>query len=126
MAITYTWTVKNIRTADEGDNINAIVNTYWELTGTDEDGNTGSFQGATPFTSVNVPEGEFIPFEQLTEETVLGWIQPVVTGQYEVHVKKQIQKAIDQAKGQRAYKAMPWAPEAPVPPNPNEPVAPEA
>jgi hypothetical protein len=126
MAITYTWKVKNIRTATEGSNVDAIVNTYWELTGTDEDGNTGTFQGATPFTSANVPEGEFIPLAELTEETVLGWIRPVVTGEYDSHVKRQIQKAIDQAKGQRAYKAMPWAPEVAVPPTPNVPVAPEA
>ena len=125
MAITYTWAVKNIKTATEGSNADAIVNTYWELTGTDETGVSGTFQGATPFTSVNVPAGQFIKFEELTEETVLGWIQPVVTGEYERHVKAQIQKKIDQEKGQRAYKAMPWAPEAPVPPNPNQPVAPE-
>ena len=113
MAITYTWTVKNIKTATEGSNVDAIVNTYWELTGTDEDGVSGTFTGATPFTSVNVPSNQFIKFEELTEETVLSWIQPVVTGQYEQHVKTQIQKKINEAKGQRAYKAMPWAPETP-------------
>lgn len=107
MTITYTWAVTSVKTKTEGDNVDAVVQTYWTKTGTDEDGNTGVFSGATPFTSVNVPDGEFVAFEDLTEATILGWIQAVVVDEYENHVNQQIQKQIDQ----RAIteKDLPWA-----------------
>lgn len=109
MAITYTWKVTSLKVKDEGDNTNAVVQTYWTKTGTDENGNTGVFSGATPFTSVKVPAGEFVPFNQLTEETVLGWIQDIVVGQYEEHVNGVIAKQIDQKVNVVKDADLPWA-----------------
>lgn len=110
MAITYTWKVTSLKVKDEGENTNAVVQTYWTKTGTDEDGNTGIFSGATPFTSVNVPSGEFVPFDQLSEETVLDWIQSIVVGQYEEHVNGVIAKQIDQKVNVVKEVDLPWAP----------------
>lgn len=112
MAITYTWKVTSVKTKNEGDNQDAVVQTYWTKTGVDEDGHEGTFSGATPFTSVNVPNGDFIPFSELTEETVLGWIQAVVVGGYEEHVNAQIQKQIDEKHNPVVEAALPWAPPA--------------
>lgn len=114
MAITYTWEVTGLKTKNEGPNTNAVVQTYWKKVGTDENGNEGTFSGATPFTSVDVPEGEFVPFDQLTEETVLEWIKAVVVGGYEQHVNAQIQKQIDEKITPVADASLPWAP-APAP-----------
>jgi len=113
MAITYTWAVTGLKTKTEGDNVNAVVQTYWTKTGTDGT-NTGVFNGATPFTSVDVPAGEFVAFEDLTEETVLGWIQATVTGGYEEHVNGQIQKQIDDKVSPITEAHLPWAPEPDV------------
>ena len=96
MSITYTWKIKSVKVRNEGSNCDAIVQTYWEKTGTDALGNSGTFNGATPFTSVNVPEGQFVPYSDLTEEVVLDWIKSVVVDQYEQHVNEQIQKQIDE------------------------------
>ncbi len=64
----------------------------WKKTGTDENGTTGEFQGATP---LSAPEAEgFTAYEDLTKEQVLGWVQAVVVGTYEQHVNEQIQKQI--------------------------------
>lgn len=111
MAITYTWAVTSVKTKTEGDNVDAVVQTYWTKTGTDEDGNTGVFSGATPFTSVNVPDGEFVAFADLTEATVLGWIQGVFVDNeaYENHVNEQIAKQIDAKKNPIEEKSLPWA-----------------
>lgn len=115
MAITYTWKVTSAKTKTEGSNQNAIVQTYWTKTGTDENGNTGTFSGATPFTTVGMPEGyTFIPFDQLTEEMVLEWIKAVVVGGYEEHVNAQIQKQIDDKLTPVTEATLPWAP-APAP-----------
>jgi len=111
MTITYTWAVTSVKTKTEGDNVDAVVQTYWTKTGTDEDGNTGVFSGATPFTSVNVPDEEFVAFEDLTEATILGWIQGVFVDNetYDNHVNEQIAKQIDDKKNPIEQKSLPWA-----------------
>lgn len=113
MAITYTWEVTGLKTKTEGDNINAVVQTYWKKIGVDEHGHVGTFSGATPFTSANVPSGEFIPFESLTEEIVLGWIKSVVVNEYEDHVNQKIQEQIEA--NHISQPGLPWAPDKGLP-----------
>ena len=112
MSITYTWKIKGLKTQDQtnADGVtlqNAVVQTYWECTGTDADGKSGDFMGATPFTAENTPEGLFVPFASLTEETVLTWIKALVTGDYLDHVQGKIQAQINEASVKDAD--LPWA-----------------
>jgi hypothetical protein len=117
MAITYTWKVTSLKTKTEGANQDAVVQTYWQKTGTDESGNTGTFSGATPFTSTTMTNGNtFIPFSQLTEEIVLTWIKGIVIDGYEEHVNNKIKQQIDQKLSPVNETQMPWAP--PTPPAP--------
>ena len=110
MAITYTWEITGLKKKNEGDNNDAVVQTYWTKTGTDENDNVGMFHGATPFTSVDADP--FVPFASLTENTVLGWIKSVANdgGSYEDHINAQIQKQIDEVVTPVTEAAMPWAP----------------
>lgn len=114
--ITYTWKVTGVKTLNQGSNADAVVQTYWKKIGTDEQGNTGEFTGATPFDASNVPADKFVPFDQLTEEVVIGWIKGVVTGTYEKHVNDQIAKGLAP---KPVDAPLPWAPAV-------EPVAPPA
>ena len=130
MAITYTWEITSLKTKNEtlGDGVvlpNAVCQTYWKKIGTDEDGNEGTFSGATPFSAANLTEENFKQFDTLTEEIVLGWIQAIVVGGYEEHVNGQIQKQIDEKVTPITESAMPWAPavEAEPEPAPAEEVA---
>ena len=114
MAITYTWEVTSLKTKNEtlGDGVvlpNAVCQTYWKKIGTDENGNQGTFSGATPFSAANLTEENFKQFDTLTEEIVLGWIQAIVVGGYEEHVNGQIQKQIDEKVTPIVESAMPWA-----------------
>jgi|TARA_R110000824_G_scaffold7178_3_gene32571 hypothetical protein len=114
MALTLSWEVTGVKTRNEtntdGNTLSdAIVQTYWKCKGVDSDGNEGSFSGATPFSAANVPVGSFVPFANLNEEVVLGWIRSVVVGDYSNHVQMQIQNQIDDASVQEPE--MPWAPE---------------
>ena len=98
---TYTVQVTGLKVKDEGGNTNAVVQTYWKLTGSDGNDNQGTFNGATPFTSTTMPEGDvFVPFAELTEADVIQWVSDVVTGNpgYQKHIDLQIQKQIDDAK----------------------------
>lgn len=111
MAITYTWKITGLKVQDVSeDHPKAVVQSYWEKHGTDENGNTGFFAGATPFTVDPTDEsGPFIPFEQLTEADVLAWIQSVVVGDYEVHVNERIQKNIEENMNVVVEATLPWA-----------------
>lgn len=94
MSYTYTWALKSLKKADVNDLSGVIVQTHWTCTGTDEDGDEGTFNGATPFDPAEVdPEG-YTAYEDLTEAQVLGWIQGVVVGGYKDHVDQQIAKQI--------------------------------
>lgn len=108
MAITYTWTVTGIKTTTEGQHENSVIQTYWKKIGTDENGNTGEFAGATPFSAANVAPADFIPFNELTEEIVLDWIKAVVVGDYEKHVNAQILKSLNASAV--VEQPLPWDP----------------
>jgi hypothetical protein len=118
MTIAYTWAVTGMKATTVGSESNYVVQTYWTKTGTDENGNTGTFSGATPFTP-NPQQTDFTPFDQLTQEVVLGWIQPVVTGSYEDHVNGVIAKQIADKVNPVVEPPLPWAP--PAPPTPAAP-----
>lgn len=104
----YTWKITGMKGVDLPNEPNTIIQTYWTKTGTDEHGNEGVFSGATPFNPAEIDPNNFIPYDQLTEEIVLGWIQSVVVGSYEEHVNAQIQKQIDDKKVKD--EPLPWAP----------------
>jgi len=104
----YTWAVTGMKGIDLPNEPNAIIQTYWTKTGVDEQGNEGVFSGATPFPPSSIDPDTFIPYDQLTEEIVLGWIQAVVVGSYEEHVNAQIQKQIDALKIKE--EPLPWVP----------------
>ena len=129
MALTYTWKVTGLKKRDqvnsEGETLaGAIVQTYWECKGTDENGNVGTFSGATPFTAVDVPAGSFVAFESLTEEAVLSWIKAVVENDptYKAHIDERIVDQIDASNTVDA--TMPWAEEE-VTPTPDPALDPE-
>ena len=109
--ITYTWKITGLKTQNVGDKPDAVVQTYWQKIGTDENGNEGTFSGATPFTVDPTDEsGPFIPFEDLTEENVLDWIKTVVVGNYEEHVNGKIAEQIELKISPISENRLPWAP----------------
>lgn len=115
MAITYTWAVTGMKVTMVGTEVDYVIQTYWTKTGTDENGNTGVFSGATPL-DPNPDQVDFIPYDQLTQEIVLGWIQPVVVGGYEEHVNGMIAKQIADKITPVTEPTLPWAPPTPSTP----------
>ena len=116
MAITYTWDVVDLETKTEGSYSNVVVQTRWSKTGTDDsDDITGAFQGSTPFSAADVPEGDFIAFASLTKAKVLEWIQAVVVEGYEEHVNEQIAKDIEKNRNPQTEQVAPWVTPSPPP-----------
>lgn len=109
MNITHSWHIITLQVRNEGANPDAVVQVFWKKVGTDENGNTGEFLGSTPMTSEFVPEGQFVPLNELTEETVLAWIQEVVTGEYAKHIDKLIAQQINDKANPVSTILPPWA-----------------
>lgn len=116
---TYTFKVNTLKVKNEvvgnTTNQNSVVQTYWQVTGKDSANNTGTFSGATPFSTSTMPEGDtFIPFEDLQESDVIQWISDVITTNpgYQQHIDEQIQKQIDQHITPVTETTLPWAPTA--------------
>jgi hypothetical protein len=109
MAVTYKWEVTGLKTRPGDKNSNVIVQTYWKKIGTDELGNEGVFDGATPFSADSMPKGtKFVPFEKLKEADVIEWIKAGVVDLYEQHVNDIIQKQIDEKRNPHVDAALPW------------------
>jgi hypothetical protein len=61
---------------DDGETLNdAVFQTYWTLTGVDENGNEAEFRGALPLSADSVPASAFTAFSDVTEAQVIGWIE---------------------------------------------------
>ena len=71
---------------------NYVVNALWEVTGVDG-ANTASIGGNTTFNSAD-QVGAFIPYEQLTEATVIGWIPESAITSAQACVQGQIDSMI--------------------------------
>lgn len=103
MAINYTWKITSLKKSNSGDLSNVIIGTRWECIGTDDDGVSGTFVGATPFSVNSVTLDNFIEYSSLTEDTVLDWIKNHVSGStptnYWPHISEKIEKSIEASKG---------------------------
>lgn len=99
MARTYEWSVKQIKKADNSDFTGAIIGTQWKVIGTDDDGVSGHFDGATPFKLEHINPDDYTPYEELTEEVVINWVQGVLNSPanatYWQHIDEVITKEID-------------------------------
>jgi len=71
MATTFTTRITAMYTLQQPDP-NYVVNALWEVTGVDGT-NTASIGGNTQFNSAD-QETTFVPYDQLTEAAVIGWI----------------------------------------------------
>jgi hypothetical protein len=94
MATTYTWTVNQMYTVQQPDP-NYVVNVLWTLTGVDGQ-YTASIGGNSTFDSNQ--SGTFIPYNQLTQEMVLGWVKSGLGEQGIANFEANVQGQIDSMK----------------------------
>jgi hypothetical protein len=88
---------------------NYVVNALWEVTGVDG-ANTASIGGNTQFNSAD-QVGTFIPYDQLTEATVIGWIPESAITSAQACVQGQIDSMITPPVSPQNT-PLPWAPAA--------------
>lgn len=92
---TYTWTINAMYTVQQPDP-DYVVNVVWTLTGVDGE-YTASIGGNTLFDSQQADP--FIPYNELTQEIVIGWVQnnlgPQGIANFEANVQGQIDSMIN-------------------------------
>lgn len=100
MAIEYNW---NCRTVDvhptEGDETNVVYNVHWEVTGISNelDSQDEPYQSnsvGTQSVTYN-PEGEFIPFDDLTNEIVVDWTKDAMGEELVSSIEEKLSQQIE-------------------------------
>jgi hypothetical protein len=87
---TFNTTINAMYTLDTPDP-GFVVNVLWTVTGVDGS-NTASIDGNSQFT---MQEGTFIPYDQLTQATVIGWIPAEQIASAQACVQGQIDSMIN-------------------------------
>ena len=105
MATTFTTRITAMYTLQQPDP-NYVVNALWEVTGVDG-ANTASIGGNTQFNSAD-QVGAFIPYDQLTEATVIGWIPESAISSAQSCVQGQLDSMANPPVSP-ANTALPWA-----------------
>tara|TARA_A200000159_G_scaffold154892_2_gene168166 strand:- start:96 stop:491 length:396 start_codon:yes stop_codon:yes gene_type:complete len=105
--LTYTWAVTGLKTSTSGVHNRAVTQVYWSKTGTDSEGRSGVFRGATPLTAEGVSEADFIDFASLPEATIIGWVKSEIAG--DTHPNERIQIQINDASNPVTDEELPWS-----------------
>jgi hypothetical protein len=88
---TFTTTITAMYTLQQPDP-NYVVNVVWRVTGVD--GEYSAFLGGETQFDSSQQTNQFIPYDQLTEATVIGWISPDAIASAQACVQGQINSMI--------------------------------
>lgn len=109
MPLTYTWKINTLRKINVGEFSDYVCHIEWSKTGIDENGNTGTFSGSMQFNPSETGTSSLTPFNELTESTVIGWVQAACAGDYENEINFRIQKQIEEKSAQMVSDGnFPW------------------
>jgi hypothetical protein len=89
----YTWTITDLFTKTIDGKEGYVVNAIYNVSGTDGTYSAFLEAGSVQFSTEDV--GEFIPYEDLTEEKVLEWVKLALTENVVTSIEASIQGQID-------------------------------
>ena len=100
MAITYTWTIRNLeRNLSDG----GVTKAHWRCEGVDGDYSQSSY-GICDLT-YDASANDFIAYDSLTEANALGWVQSIVDQE---DIKSFIAARIAEDKAPQTGAGVPW------------------
>ena len=102
MAIDYTWTIGNLEYNNDSDK--GVVIAHWRCTGVDGDYSASAYstQSFTPDPSAD----GYVAFADLTEATVIGWVQNAVD---QTATEASIASKIEAQKNPATLSGTPWS-----------------
>lgn len=99
MSMTYEYDILRLRKTNTTTSNNIIVGIWWRATGTDSDGITGTFEANSMLPVDDLNPSNFVAYEDLTKEVVVGWIQNLTyLDNFQNYYKDLIKRQIDQKK----------------------------
>jgi len=102
--VTLTWSVQNMtRVLDDG----FVINVAWACTAS-ADGVGGAFHGGTTTYENNPGQPGFIPYDQLTEEIVLGWVYDAL-GDQKAEIEANLTAKVEKQLNPVTANGMPWS-----------------
>ena len=110
MAITYSWKVVSLNRGNYQNLQNVVTRVDWMCTGIDEDNIVGLFSGETDFDPVEIQSNNFVEYNQLTEQIVLGWIENKINADipFKNYIEECITLSINHSKTMVPETNFPW------------------
>jgi len=105
MADTYTWGIANLeRHLSDG----IVYTVHWTLSAKRTVGDESYTTGAYGSLGLAAPEGNIIPYEDLTPEIVIGWTQDALGGEQVGEMKAALSASLDQQENPTDASGVPW------------------
>lgn len=98
-----TWTIQNL-TRDLSNGF--VINVAWACTAQQD--TASAFHGGTTTYLNNPDEPGFIPYDQLTEETVLGWVYDAL-GDQKAEIEAGLTAKVEKQLNPTTANGLPWA-----------------
>ena len=102
MATTFTWKVANLERETRDGYVFTVHYTVSAEDGTYSEGAYGSL-------GLERPEGDLIPFDSLTEETVVGWLKEKFGDEKVTEIQAALQARLDEKHTPTKAAGVPWA-----------------
>jgi hypothetical protein len=101
MSTTFTWKVANLEreTAD-----GYVYTVHYTVDAKDDTYSAGAYGSI----GLERPEGELIPFSDLTEELVVSWLQHQLTGEKVAEIEAALQAQLDEQRQPTKAAGVPW------------------
>jgi hypothetical protein len=108
MATTFTWHIANLeREVSDG----YVFTAHWTVVGISDDvdpeGNPYN-SGAYGSMGLERPEGNLIPFDELTQEQVVGWVKDKFGAEKVTEIEAALQAQLDEQRHPSKASGMPW------------------
>lgn len=102
MATTFTWKISQLeRETSDG----YVFTAHYTV-----DGNDGTYNaGAYGSLGLERPEGDLIPFADLTEEMVVGWVKEKFGAEKVTEIEAALQSQLDEQHAPTKQAGVPWA-----------------
>jgi hypothetical protein len=99
---TFTWNIAQLeREASDG----YVFTAHYTVDAKDDTYSAGAYGSI----GLERPEGEMIPFSELTSEIVVGWVQEKLTAEKVEEIEAALQKQLDEQRTPTVAQGLPWA-----------------
>ena len=99
---TFTWNIAQLeREASDG----YVFTAHYTVDAKDDTYSAGAYGSI----GLERPEGEMIPFSELTSEIVVGWVQEKLTAEKVEEIEAALQKQLDEQRNPTVAQGLPWA-----------------